>query len=400
MISGIRWLSLLRMLLLSSITRTSAIVIGFATFGFIIGSTAFFKAGVTSAIERGIGRLGADLIVAPPRVQGLLKKGLFGGVPSSFQLPEGIDDKISHLRGIRRSAPHYLLASARASCCETGNLLLVGFDPDRDFSVLPWTPGLIARKPFRHEIIIGGGISKEVGLPFLLYGHPFIIAHRLEKTGFGYFDNAAFIPLPGIREMEHSSNHTGKVRLQVPWGKPSLILIAADPGVSPQGIASAIKELDPDVEIITIDQLGLEKKRELHRLQEYAPPLFATAFILSTTGSAALSLLTWHGRQDLLALFYSLGLSKFHVTLVATAATTIPAIFGSLTGLIASFLTFKLFSSYITVILTIPFLMEFPLLVQILPQFLAFAGITIVTAWGVIAFLFRDEPTSFLKSCR
>jgi ABC-type uncharacterized transport system ATPase subunit len=134
----------------------------------------------------------------PRGAGGELAKGLWSGVPVSMSLEAGALERLERLEGVAAAAPQYFLASASASCCDFGNLLLIGFDPARDFTVRPWAARPAARLP-ADPIWVGAAVSRAPGQTLRLHELPFRVAERFDATGLGYFDNSAFVPLPGLR---------------------------------------------------------------------------------------------------------------------------------------------------------------------------------------------------------
>ena len=282
----------------------------FGVIAFLLAGTALLRQAVEEAAAVWSKRLGADMMVIPAGNESRLEQGLIGEAPVRFSLPPGTEAAVAALPGVLRAAPQYFLTSARDSCCELGSLLLVGFDPARDFTVRPWLQGNRGIQPGDGDVLIGGGVMKGRGASLRLYNRTFTVAARLEKSGMGYFDNAVFIPLQGVAAMEQASRGAGKVPLTVAWGRPSLILVQLAPQVKVRETADFLQQRVPGVQVLTISGLFREKREKMARLAAVQKPLATAAWLFALTAGGAAQLLYWRERRPTLGLLQAWGCSK------------------------------------------------------------------------------------------
>jgi len=366
---------------------------------FLLAGVVLLRSGIEEATARGAKRLGADLMVVPQGTEVPLGAGLFGGVPVRFSLPEGIERSIAAMPGVMGVAPQYFLSSAPASCCETGNLLLVGFDPSRDFTVLPWLNPIARLQKDKESILVGGSVMKAPGAAMRFYNHTFTVAARLEKTGMGYFDNAVFIPLDGVSAMERSSKSGGGVALRVPWGHPSILLVRLVPSIVPQDMAPLLERQHPGIKVLTIPGLFRENRLKMEKLARGQLPLAAAAWLFAVLAGGALQFLYWRERRSSLGLLQAFGCGKGVVMLLFGAEAFILSLAGMVAGSAGAFFVLRLFASYFAVTAGMPLLLGgLDLALSGLPWlWLVFAGTMAVEAVIIMFLMLRREPADLLR---
>ncbi|HEY3354495.1 MAG TPA: ABC transporter permease [Polyangia bacterium] len=281
----------------------TVLALGCAAFG--LGLALVGKASLERAVATGFARLGADLLVVPRGAQGTLERGLWAGVPMTMALDAGALERIERLDGVAVAAPQYFLASAAADCCDSGNLLLIGFEPARDFTVRPWAARPAASLP-QDPIWVGAQVRRPPGATLRLYDVPFRVAERLDSTGLGYFDNSVFIPLAGVRRME-GRGAEGAAPLAVPWGRPSAVLLRVAAGQQPAAVAARVEAALPTVQVVTPAAAIQEQRARLRGLLDAAPLVAALLAIIAAVVGAAAQVLYWSQRRAALGLVVSLG---------------------------------------------------------------------------------------------
>lgn len=366
---------------------------------FLLAGVVLLRSGIEESTARGAKRLGADLMVVPQGAEVPLGAGLFGGVPVRFSLPDGIERSIAAMPGVQVVAPQYFLSSAPASCCETGNLLLVGFDPSRDVTVLPWLSPNVRLRKDKEPILVGGSVMKPPGAAMRFYNHTFTVAARLEKTGMGYFDNAVFIPLDGVSAMERSSGTGGGVSLRVPWGRPSILLVRLAPSIVPQDMALLLERQHPGIKVLTIPGLFRENRLKMEKLARGQLPLAAASWFFAVLAGGALQVLYWREHRPSLGLLQAFGCSKGLVMSLFGAEALILSLAGMVAGSAGAFFVLRLFASYFAVTAGMPLLLGgLDLALSGLPWlWLVFAG-TMAAETVIIMFLMlRREPADLLR---
>ena len=366
---------------------------------FLLAGVALFGSGLAEATSGSAKRFGADLMVVPAGAETPLGAVLIGGVPLRLLLPDGAEASVAVTPGVRMTAPQYFLSSAQASCCEAGNMLLIGFDPQKDFTVRPWLPTGELKTLAGGDVLVGGGVMKGTGADLRLYNRLFRVAARMEKSGLGYFDNAVFIPLAGVAAMERSSRGSGAVPLTVSWGRPSMLLLQLLPQTDMRETAASIEKRVPGVRVLTIPELFREKRELLKRIADVQIPLSVAAWIAAMAAGGAMQFLYWRGRRPTLGLLQAWGYGKGFILLLFSMETMLLSLAAMVAGSLVAFLLLRLFAAYFAVALGLPLLLGTAAAAAAgIPWLcLSFAVVMAGETLAIILFLLRHEPADLMR---
>jgi putative ABC transport system permease protein len=157
--------------------------------------------GIHHSLDKGLSKLGADLLVIPKDSLVNMKSALLTGEPSAFYMDSAVLDKIRSLKGVKKVSGQIFLTSATGECCILGNSFLIGFDPSDDFTVMPWVDKKMSDSMPADGAIIGAMTPWEIGDNVKFYGVPLTVWGKLERTGIGLYDNAIFFSINKAQEM-------------------------------------------------------------------------------------------------------------------------------------------------------------------------------------------------------
>lgn len=254
--------------------RTYALLLAIAIVSGAIFSTTTLMWGVNSSLKRGLSKFGADLLVVPKGSMISMKSALLTGEPSLFYMDGDIMRKIAGMKGVKRVSPQLFLTSVEGSCCVMGNAFIIGFDPQSDFTVLPWIEEKMGRPFLMDDVIIGGANAYNVGDKIFFYGQNLTVYGKLGRTGVGLYDNALFININKAYSMAEESHKTpGVVPLQLVRGQISAALVQTDIGSKLPYISFTISK-DPNVKVITAGNIITSVRQNL-------VALFGSTLILS-----------------------------------------------------------------------------------------------------------------------
>lgn len=383
-----------------SYLKFSALGILFALISFVLTGTLLLERVVAETVTTGAGRLGADLMVIPAGVEIPLGNPLIGSLPVRRSLPAGIESSVAAIRGISQSAPQYFLTSASDSCCDTGELLLVGFDPARDFTVRPWLKGDGRDNPGGEEVLAGGGVLKWRGAQLRLYNQVFRVVARLDKSGVDSFDNAVFIPLSGLAAMERASGSRGAVQLKVPWGRPSMLLVKLSPGVEAKRTAALLEQKYPGVQVLAMSGPLKEKRDEMVGFAALLAPLVLLSWLLAITAGGAVQFLYWQERKPVLGLLQAWGWGRRHLFFFFGLEALILSLLGIIAGSMASLLLLRYFSSALAAVTGLSILTGYGSSLSISGLFGLwgeFAGAMAAEAIIILLFFIRREPAALMR---
>jgi putative ABC transport system permease protein len=169
-----------------------------ALFSFILFGGAILNENLSRGLNSLSGRLGADLLIVPYGYDKQTQAALLRGEPSTFYLKADLFNKVLNSPGVLQATPQFFLASLDASCC-TSKVQIIGFDPETDFLVRPWTRTILDNLK-NGQVVVGAKIIPDAGGEVLLYGTMFTIAAKLELTGMG-FDTSVFMSMNDIYDL-------------------------------------------------------------------------------------------------------------------------------------------------------------------------------------------------------
>lgn len=188
-------------------------------------------------------RLGADIVVVPSSSQGhgTVDNVLLQGITGNYYIPKDSLKKLDGIDGIEKKTEQFYLTSAKASCC-SARVQIIGFDPETDFTVLPWINSSIGTEVSDGDIIIGSDIAYPADGSLRFYGESYRVAGQLERTGTG-LDNAVFTNRNTIKNMARCAADTLEreaLKGIDPENAVSCVLIKVKEGVDASAVADDI----------------------------------------------------------------------------------------------------------------------------------------------------------------
>jgi len=150
-------------------------------------------------------RLGADIMVVPyeATTKSSLENIVLQGATGYFYMDNAKYQKIASTEGIGQISTQFFLASASSGCCSL-SVQIIGFDPETDFTIMPWIKKSYHQNLEKYDIIVGNDLNAFVGDHLTFYGVECHVAGKLDKTGTG-FDTAVFTDQDTIKALIQSS---------------------------------------------------------------------------------------------------------------------------------------------------------------------------------------------------
>jgi len=378
--------------------RLSAHLLTMALISFLLVGALLLGQGIAREAARTAGRLGADIMIVPKEagISGGAK--LIGGTPVGSTLPAGIEDRIAAVAGVNRIAPQYILSSAADPCCEMGEVLLVGFDPSRDFTVLPWLRPEDGLPGNEQQLLAGARVMKAPGAAMRFFNHVFTLTARLEQSRSASFDTALFIPLEGLAAMERSSRSGGK-RLDIPWGRPSLLLLRLAAGIEPQQLALALERQHPGIKALPVGEAVHSDRIHLERLGSGRGPLSAAAWLIALLSGGTFLVSRFQARRASLGLLHAYGYGKGLLATISAMEIFVLSLAGMAAGGAAAYLALGLSGQYLAMATGVPLLSGWlsKTAVAIAWSLPVFAGALSTGAAIIVLFMLRSEPVDLLR---
>ena len=308
--------------------RNIATIFVFALVAATFFSAQFLLNGAEQSLDKGLSRMGADILVIPEENSMAGQTILLTGQPTSFFFEDSGFERISSVPGVARASPQIYIATLFASCC-AAPVQMIAIDPQNDFTVSPWlaeNPGVILGKD---DIIIGSNIIQNVGKDLMFYGHNFHVVGILSATGTGV-DNSVFTRIEDAYVMAAESDKKAVRKLTIPEGTVSAVLVRVEPGVSPSTVAAAIEDEIPGTETIQPDSLLHAVKSQMTGVTSLLYGSAVAVTVVSIPLIGVVSAMVAHERRREIALLRALGATKGVVTRLMLAESFLLAIIGSL----------------------------------------------------------------------
>jgi putative ABC transport system permease protein len=260
--------------------RSFAAVLGVMLTAGTLFAGSVISAGAHHAVQTGLGRLGADLMVVPKGAVAATHTALVVGEPVAFYMDGAVAAKVAAVPGVAAvSHQVYVETLASAACC-TGRLFLVGYDPATDFTVKPWLDAQLGRPLAGNEIIVGNHVLMLEGASMKFFGSEFKVAGRLESTGMG-MDETVFLPAPAVATMAANSVKLAEKPLEIPPGSVSAVMVKlVRPGEADE-VARRIEEAVPGVAAMTGGQIARGVTRDLAGLMSWLMPIAGGVLLIS-----------------------------------------------------------------------------------------------------------------------
>ena len=287
--------------------------------------------GIERSMTAGYRRLGADLLVVPERTLVNLTAALLTVEPTTGTIDGRLADDLSRVAGVARVAPQTLLRVPSPGGGHGGNVDVIVFDPQRDFTVLPWLAQPADRLPRTGEVILGGRRGERVGDTISLGGVTLTAFGRLEVTGVGPFDHGLFVTDETAATIASACrDRSGVVAIYDP-GRVSALLILLDDGATPERVRFAVAQR-PGIKVVSGGSPATSIRRGSSALLGTVL-LLAAVFLLSSVllvGLLFSAIIAERSRE--IGLLIALGCRRRHVVRLFLAEAAVATGLGGLLG--------------------------------------------------------------------
>jgi putative ABC transport system permease protein len=347
----------------------------FVAFFCVLGVSAFFistmvvSRGTQESLQKGLQRLGADLLVVPLGAQTDIETALLMGKPSHIWMSDDYLRQITAMDGVAATSPQiYLQSLFQAACCSVSETFLVVYDPASDFTITPWLQQKLGRALDVGEVIGGAYIfSPDDDGTIRLYGTTLRLAGNLEPTGTG-MDQTIFFTMDTAQKIAANSVTQAVSPLVIPEGKISSILVKLEPGIDVHQVMAPIFLYIPDVVPIPSPQLFGTFRDQMLGLLGGIMVFMALAWILSAVLIALVFSMSANERRRQMAVLRAMGATRWYILRSLLAEGSLLAVAASTVGSAIGILCIFIFQRYIAGTLKIPFL--FPSITSLLGLYL------------------------------
>jgi putative ABC transport system permease protein len=343
--------------------RSGLVVCFMAVLAAFIMSTTLLAKSIGHSLRVGTERLGADIIVVPTGKEVETQRAILLGKPvSKAWMPAENSDRIAKVEGVAKVSPQlYLETLTGAACCSAWEMFMIAFDPETDFTIIPWLREKL-NQSLGPRAVVGGDwvtIPKETG-KILIYGVKVNLAAKIEPTGMG-LDRTMFLTFDTAREIAKQSVTTAVRPLEIPEEQISAVHVKVKENYAIDEVAKRIMVTVPR----TYALASLELTRAVHRQTK---GLFRMLFlgltlvwVLAVVLSGLLFSLTVNERRREIGLLRAMGANRNFIFKLFLAESSIIGVGGGLIGVVFAVLFVYLFRVYLMASAKLPLLLP-PLL--------------------------------------
>lgn len=324
--------------------------------------------GVDNSIETTRDRLGADLLVVPRgaeyEVNEVLMKGtvnperaIITGVPLSIYMDESIEEKIRSIPGVARTSSQVYIATIPGSMCPCHympGLVIVGFDPETDFTIKPWLRDKIIGTLGKDEIIVGSSVAR-AGELVEIYEHEFLVKASLERTGSG-IDESVFIRKEDLYLIATESEHESEHSLTIKPNQISSILIEVASDASTSDISWDIMNNISGVYSISSGSLGQDIKGRISNILSGVSIALYVSWGLSVLLVGSIFLMSVNERRREIGLLRALGANNIFIFRIIVSEAILITVIGGIVGVLGGATVLYIFIDSIIDILDVPYL--------------------------------------------
>lgn len=317
---------------------------------------------ISNTLELGAGRLGADLVVVPKKAEKEAGDLLMNGTPHIFNLAPQTLDTLKGWEGIEKISPQlFFRPFSYLVCCTTEQVLMVGYDPETDFTIAPWVNYFLHQNQADDELVVGARVKFYPGQKVSLFGKLLSVIATLDHTGIGYFDRSAFMPMDGARKLitylqeaeRRNRLHKRKniddlslTHLYAPTSEQekemekidargiSAIFIKCRDGVDVKKMAKRITKEIPSTAVINVRAATISVKRQLTSMLDALFPPIIILMIMGTVILAVVFSMSANERKREVGLLRAMGARERDIFNLFLGESVLISIMGGIFGVL------------------------------------------------------------------
>ncbi len=304
------------------------IVLVFAV-GLLVSLLVFallFKSAVEDDIDQATKRLGADIVIVPPKAKSMAEEFILESKSKIFYMDSSVYDEIKDMDDIAASTYQIYLNTLDSGCCSVVEGQVIAFDQESDFVVTPWMDNPAKLK--KDEVYVGHYVWEYLGLieTMNLFGAKIKMVDKLETTGTG-IDHGIFMRMEDLDNITESS--LGRYKK----GQISIIFLKIKEGRDIDVVVGHIRDINPRIGIMTRGNIGADIRTTLKDILR--------VFIITISISSLLAvLLAWstfsalaNERRREVGIMRALGARKGHIVNLFLSEAFIISLLGGIIGI-------------------------------------------------------------------
>lgn len=324
-------------------------------------ASAILIMGIHHSLDKGLSKLGADLLVIPKESLVNLKSALLTGEPSAFYMESSVLDRIRTIKGVKKVSGQIFLTSATGECCVLGNSFLIGFNPDDDFTVMPWVDKN-TKEPFPPDgAIVGAMTPWNLGENVKFYGVHLRVWAKLERTGIGLYDNAIFFHIARAYEMSENSQIDASITPLAPLkNRISGGLVQLAVGAKIPFITFSILKDNPNLKVVTTGNIQTSARQTTVAVFFGIIALIAILICSNVLMINAIFSAVVNERKREIGIIRAIGATKADIFKLILYESTLISVISGAVGMLVGGVLLKLFQRSIVFylkLLNIPFML-------------------------------------------
>lgn len=341
-------------------TRTGLLLAAVAISSAIAFAGAVVMRSIETSMEVSFSRLGADLMVVAQDALANITVALLTVEPTDSTVPADLLHK-ADIPGIGKIAPQRVFRTTQSGIGGHGEAVdLIGFDPQRDFTVQPWIAERLSRPMGPQDVIVGAARALPLGAEIVIFGTPFRVYGKLSPTGAGTHERGIFLDAASLLGLAPAVQaRTGTVPPMLEPTRVTGFLVEIAPGGTELQVRFALLSRLSGIKVVTGASLLTGIRQGLSALLGGAVALVAlmfasTAVMVSVLFSAIVS-----ERRTELGLLKAIGARRGQIVGMTVLEAVVATGAGGILGVLLGALLLRLFERSLVYHLTemgIPFL--------------------------------------------
>jgi len=287
--------------------------VGLSALAFTAFTISAIHLSVGNAIEAGSDRLGADAMVLPVEAGDDGIGILLTAGPTGFYMDSSVRDSLLEMEEVQSASAQLFIVSAPLSCCTVSDTVLVGFEPENDFTITPWLGERLEGSLSPDEVVAGGNILPEPGGRLRFYGEEFLVAGKLDPTGIAYIDSSVFIPMEGARRMIEGSAERAERALDIGPTKISAVMVRFREGVGQDEAAVKLQYRLPASKVILASEVLRSARQGLLVPMKSVLAAAVVQWVVGLVMVGALYALSISARRREIGLMRAMGAGRGHL---------------------------------------------------------------------------------------
>lgn len=324
--------------------RNLAAILCFALLAANVFSGQYLVAGEVASLDRGVGRMGADLLVVPLEYARLLQDAdadntlaIVAVLPSAGGFDGAFLETVAGVAGVAGASPQLYAGTASVPEVAAAPVPVYGIDPATDFTVGPWLRTPLEAPLGPGEALVGHDLGRSPGSVLPIAGRAYRVVGVLDPTRSG-IDGSVFLSMDEARSLATTGGVTPPDPAGIGAGAVSAGLVRVAPGADPDQVAFAITRLAAPANLTVIARhFSLDPvSAGLRELPGFLATVSAIVLVAAFPLIAVIAAMVAHERRRELGLLRAMGARSAVVVLLVMAESLALAALGAVAGVAAS----------------------------------------------------------------